>query len=743
MPPVMMNLEKELNPAQLEAVQYNEGPLLILAGAGSGKTRVITYRIACLIDHCQVQPDRILAVTFTNKAAEQMKNRVAHLLRSHRTSHPLISTFHSFCVRMLRRHIQALGYNNDFSIYDEADQLNVVKSCLKELSLDDKAYSPRSVLSRISYAKNHGISPENFYSQSYDSKSERMAVIYSHYEKRLKSSAALDFDDLLLKAVLLLSQEPTIRELLNHQYQYILVDEYQDTNRVQYQLIRLLTQAQQNLCVVGDEDQSIYGWRGADIQNILSFEQDYPTARIIKLEQNYRSTQAILDAAGAVVSHNEERKGKTLWTDKKEGELVSLFEAPDSEAEALFVIDKILDHLRRNPMDSAAVLYRTNFQSRLFEEACRRSNLKYLVVGGFSFYERAEIKDILSYLKLCSNPSDSLSFARVINTPPRGLGKSTLDTLNQEASIYGLSLWDSMIRMIESNTLSARTTKSLEDFRQLLQPSMETLTSLPLSKFVKQVIEATGYRQWLEGDGTEESRSRIENIEELINAARDAESRGETLRDFLDHAALVSDTDQLDEKARVVLLTTHSAKGLEFPLVFLVGLEEGLFPHSRSLSSQKELEEERRICYVGMTRAQKKLVLTRAKFRRFLGTGSMEPTQPSRFLREVPADLLESSSPSPDRRKTSTYEGPVVNTKEGIQQFYQQRGRQIDLATVSRGSASKGTFLSRGSTVRHPKFGVGTIVRCEGEGEDAKVTVSFPGHGLKKMVQKYAGLERV
>ena len=743
MPPVMMNLEKELNPAQLEAVQYHEGPLLILAGAGSGKTRVITYRIACLIDHCQVQPERILAVTFTNKAAEQMKNRVAHLLRSHRISHPLISTFHSFCVRMLRRHIQALGYKNDFSIYDETDQLNIVKSCLKELSLDDKAYSPRSVLSRISYAKNHGISPEDFYSQSYDSKSERMAVLYSHYEKRLKSSAALDFDDLLLKAVLLLSQEPTICELLNHQYEYILVDEYQDTNRVQYQLIRLLTQIRQNLCVVGDEDQSIYGWRGADIQNILSFEQDYPTARIIKLEQNYRSTQAILDAAGAVVSHNEERKGKTLWTDKKEGELISLFEAPDSEAEALFVIDNILDYLRRNPLDSAAVLYRTNFQSRLFEEACRRSNLKYLVVGGFSFYERAEIKDILSYLKLCSNPSDSLSFARVINTPPRGLGKSTLDALNQEASIYGLSLWESMIRSIESKILTGRATKSLEDFRKLLQPCMESLTSLPLSKFVKQVVEATGYRQWLESDDTEEARSRIENIEELINAARDAESRGETIRDFLDHAALVSDTDRLDEKARVVLLTTHSAKGLEFPLVCLVGLEEGLFPHSRSLSSQKELEEERRICYVGMTRAQKKLVLTRAKFRRFLGTGSMEPTQPSRFLREIPAELIESSSSSQDRRKTSSYDGPVINTKEGIQQFYQQRGRQIDLAAVTRGSASKGTFLSRGSTVRHPKFGVGTIVRCEGEGEDAKVTVSFPGYGLKKMVQKYAGLERV
>jgi DNA helicase-2/ATP-dependent DNA helicase PcrA len=742
MTPVMMNLEKELNSAQLEAVQYNEGPLLILAGAGSGKTRVITYRIACLIEDCRVQPEHILAVTFTNKAAEQMKNRVASLLRSHRTSRPLISTFHSFCVRMLRRHIPALGYNNDFSIYDETDQLNIVKSCLKELSLDDKAYSPRSVLSRISYAKNHGISPESLYSQAYDPKSERMAVLYSHYEKRLKNAAALDFDDLLLKAVLLLSQEPTICGLLNQQYQYILVDEYQDTNRVQYQLIRLLTQVKQNLCVVGDEDQSIYGWRGADIQNILSFEQDYPNARIIKLEQNYRSTQAILDAAGAVVSHNEERKGKTLWTNKKEGELVSFFEAPDSEAEALFVVERILDHLRRHPLDSAAVLYRTNFQSRLFEEACRRSDLKYLVVGGFSFYERAEIKDVLAYLKLCSNPSDSLSFTRVINTPPRGLGKSTLDALNQESSNRSLSLWESMNRLIESKSLSGRATKSLQDFRQMLQPFMESLASLPLSKFMKQVVEATGYTQWLESDGTEEARSRIENIEELINAARDAESRGETLRDFLDHAALVSDTDDIDEKARVVLLTTHSAKGLEFPLVFLVGLEEGLFPHSRSLSSQKELEEERRICYVGMTRAQKKLVLTRAKFRRFLGTGSMEPTQPSRFLREIPAELIESPPSSQDRRRSSTYDGPVVNSKEGIQQFYQQRGKQIDLAPLTRGASSKETFLSRGSYVRHPKFGVGTIIRCEGEGEEAKLTVSFPGHGVKKMVQKYAGLER-
>ncbi|MFN8007578.1 MAG: UvrD-helicase domain-containing protein [Terriglobia bacterium] len=739
----MTKLEKDLNPAQLEAVQYGEGPLLILAGAGSGKTRVITYRIASLIDRRKVQPDHILAVTFTNKAAEQMRNRVSSLLFSISTNQPLISTFHSFCVRVLRRYVKALGYDNNFSIYDEADQLNVVKGCIKELDLDDKAYSPRSVLSRISYAKNHALSPETVYSQAYDPKSERIAVLYDLYEKRLKTASALDFDDLLLKTVLLLNQESSIRLHLNHQYPFISIDEYQDTNRVQYQLIRLLTQAQQNLCVVGDEDQSIYGWRGADIQNILSFEQDYPNARIIKLEQNYRSTQPILDAAGAVVGNNEERKGKKLWTDKKEGDLLSLFEASDSESEALFVVERILEYQRRHPLDTAAVLYRTNFQSRLFEEVCRRNNLKYLVVGGFSFYERAEIKDLLAYLKLCLNPHDSVSFARVINVPSRGLGKSSLDALNQEASARRVSLWEAMHRLIENQTLPARALKSMEDFRKIVQTAIEGISTLPLSKLVEHVVESSGYMHWLEEEDTEESRSRVENIEELINAARDAESRGESLRDFLDHAALVSDTDDLDEKAKVVLLTTHSAKGLEFPIVFLVGLEEGLFPHSRSLSSQKELEEERRICYVGMTRAQKKLVLTRAKFRRFLGTGSLEPTQPSRFLREVPVDLIENLSALPLRKKASVYEGPVVNSKEAIQQFYQQRGRTIDLAPISKHLPSAKSSLMKGSYVRHPKFGVGTVIRCEGEGDDAKLTVSFPGYGIKKMIQKYAGLEKV
>ncbi|HKZ42488.1 MAG TPA: UvrD-helicase domain-containing protein, partial [Candidatus Hodarchaeales archaeon] len=512
-----MNIEKDLNPAQLEAVRNTEGPLLILAGAGSGKTRVITYRIAYLIDFCRVEPAHVLAVTFTNKAAEQMKNRVLSLLRSHQTGSPLISTFHSFCVRVLRRYIRALEYNNDFSIYDEADQLNTVKGCLRELGLDEKAYSPRSVLSRISYAKNHGISPEGLYAQAFDPKSERMAVLYDLYEKRLKSSSALDFDDLLLKAVLLLAQETSIREMLNHQYRYILVDEYQDTNRVQYQLIRLLTQARQNLCVVGDEDQSIYGWRGADLQNILSFEQDYPNSRIIKLEQNYRSTQAILDAAGAVVSNNEERKGKTLWTVKKEGELVSLFEAPDAESEALFVVERILLHQRVHPLDTAAVLYRTNFQSRLFEEACRRSNLRYLVVGGFSFYERAEIKDVLAYLKLCLNPSDSLGFMRVINTPPRGLGKSSLHALEQEARAHDLSMWEAMNRVIGSRSMSARIIKAFEDFREVLKEPMEKVATLPLSKLISQIVEGSGYTRWLEEDGTEEARSRMENIEELVN----------------------------------------------------------------------------------------------------------------------------------------------------------------------------------------------------------------------------------
>ncbi|MCI0628451.1 MAG: UvrD-helicase domain-containing protein [Acidobacteria bacterium] len=739
----MMHLERELNPRQLEAVRATEGPVLILAGAGSGKTRVITHRIAHLIENQNVRPESILAVTFTNKAAQQMKERVNALLRTMRTGNPLIATFHSFCVRVLRRYISAIGYGNDFTIYDDADQLSLVKSCLKELSLDEKVLQPRAALSRISHAKNHGVDPARAYQQAYDAKSERIAVVHEMYEKKLRQANALDFDDLLLKTVLLLGQHESIRRTLNEQYRYLMVDEYQDTNRAQYRLIRQLTERQQNLCVVGDEDQSIYGWRGADIQNILSFEKDYPNARIIKLEQNYRSTKNILDASGSLVSKNEARKGKTLWTERSGGDPVTLYEAPDAEAEALFVAHQILEYQRRHPSDSAAVLYRTNFQSRLFEEACRRSGIKYSVVGGFSFYERAEIKDLLSYLKLCLNPNDSVSLLRVINTPPRGIGKTSLDSLELEARPLGLSLWQALKRVIEAKSLPARALKAFADFQSLMQAFIEQSSQRPLPELVRTMIEKSGYAEWLQDEGTEEALTRLDNLKELVNAALDSESRGETLSDFLDHAALVSDTDDFNERSRVTLMSLHSAKGLEFPLVFVVGLEEGLFPHSRSLDTQQEIEEERRICYVGMTRAEKKLFLTRALFRRFLFGDSTNETERSRFLADIPATLIDDISPGLMSRRAAAYDGPTYNSRESIQQFYAQRGKQVDLAPVKKSQPGESNRFKQGIYVRHPKFGVGHIVRCEGEGDESKLTINFPGYGMKKMVQKFAGLEKV
>ena len=738
----MMHLDRELNPQQLEAVRATEGPVLILAGAGSGKTRVITYRIAHLIEHQNVRPDSILAVTFTNKAAQQMKERVNALLRT-RLGNPLIATFHSFCVRVLRRYISAIGYGNDFTIYDDADQLSLLKSCLKELGLDEKVLQPRTALSRISHAKNHGVDPAGAYQQAYDAKTEKIAVAYEMYEKKLRHANALDFDDLLLKTVLLLGQHESIRETLNAQYRFLMVDEYQDTNRTQYRLIRQLTEKQQNLCVVGDEDQSIYGWRGADIQNILSFEKDYPNARIIKLEQNYRSTKNILDASGSLVSKNEARKGKTLWTERTGGDPVTLYEAPDADAEALFVAQQIQEYQRRHPGDSAAVLYRTNFQSRLFEEACRRTNLKYTVVGGFSFYERAEIKDLLSYLKLCLNPNDSVSLLRIINTPPRGIGKTSLDSLELEARQQGISLWQALERIVEARSLPARALKAMTDFHSLIQAFVEQSRQRPLPELIRSIIERSGYQEWLESDGTEEALTRLDNLKELVNAALDAETRSETLSDFLDHAALISDTDDFNDRARVTLMSLHSAKGLEFPLVFVVGLEEGLFPHSRSLDSQEEIEEERRICYVGMTRAEKKLFLTRALSRRFLFGDSPNETEPSRFLADIPSSLIEDSSPGRLIRRAAAYDGPTYNSRESIQQFYQQRGKQVDLAPLKKYAPAETKRFKQGIYVRHPKFGVGHIVRCEGEGDESKLTINFPGYGMKKMVQKFAGLEKV
>ncbi len=736
----MLRLETQLNPEQLRAVEAIEGPLLILAGAGSGKTRVITYRIAHLIENKQVRADRILAVTFTNKAAEQMKVRVRALLRRGRGADPHISTFHSFCVRVLRPNIGPLGYGSDFSIYDQADQLTLIKSCLKELELSDQAFSPRWALSRISESKNRGRSPRELYAQAYDPKGERLSLVFDLYQKKLRQANALDFDDLLLKTVELLRSQEALRLGLNDRFAYLMVDEYQDTNRPQYELIRLLTQSRQNICVVGDEDQSIYSWRGADIQNILSFEKDYPASRVIKLEQNYRSTKTILAAAGAVVAHNRARKGKKLWTDQVAGALIGYYEAEDPEAEALFVVQQILAHQRSEGNEPVGVLYRTNFQSRYFEEACRRCGVKYSIVGGFSFYERAEIKDLLAYLNLTLNPHDRVSLLRVINTPPRGIGRVTVDALEKESRDSNLSLWEVVEQAVEKKTLPARALKALTPFCMQIRQFRSELETRPLSELIQIILDRSGYRQWLQAEDTEEARSRLENLQELVIAARDSQNRGENLREFLDHAALVSDTDDFDEDATVTLMTIHAAKGLEFPLVCLAGLEEDLFPHSRSLLNQEGLEEERRLCYVALTRARRKLLLTRAKFRRFLGGESFNRTEPSCFISEIPSDLLQKTWGAPKSVRKS-YDGPTYNDADSIRQFYRQRGKRIDLAP-RKTEIEVGRF-KQGHRVRHRTYGIGSVVRCQGEGDDCKLTVLFPRHGLKKLLVKYARLERV
>jgi len=831
-----------------------DGPVLILAGAGSGKTRVITYRIAHLVDGVGVAPDSILAVTFTNKAASEMASRVDALVGARTLAKPLISTFHSFCVRVLRKDIEALqiggkGYRKDFVIYDEADQQNVVKAAMRRLGLDDKQLTPRNVLGRISWAKNHMLDPQEVYLQSGDPNTERVAHIYEIYRQELAKSNALDFDDLLLFTQRLLKASAETREKYNRRYRHILVDEYQDTNRPQYELMRMLAGSDHNVCAVGDEDQSIYSWRGADIRNILEFEQDFPEARIIRLEQNYRSTQNILQAASAVVSHNLKRKGKNLWTDRQGGAKIGYYEAPDGENEALFAADYIARYLREAQADSdgnpprAAVLYRTNSQSRLFEEAMRRYQMKYHVVGGFSFYERAEIKDLISYLKVIHNPDDSIALQRVINTPPRGIGKNTMETLERIALETGTSLWRAIGEAIRGQLLPQRSVAALRAFKELIDDARamhvgtfrervdETATtdqaapaepeeldqqhSIDFSadmfeaddtdfspdaltreteaaadseervegfrapgdpassaELLKFLIDRTGYIKALEEEDSPEALSRIENLRELVNAAMDSRDRGETLNEFLDHAALVSDTDQYDESARITLMTLHSAKGLEFPLVFLVGMEEGLFPHSRTLLAPEDIEEERRLCYVGMTRAMDTLIISRARYRRRYGTDMPEAGVPSRFLDEVPRELVqdlgsprrqshrestdyetsthyayedEDQRPQYNRReapKRTTYSGPAYNSIDNIAEFFASRGKKFTRPKIEVPAPSGHTGFRPGQRVRHPKYGEGTVYRREGDGDSAKITVQFPRYGLKKLVEKYAQLEK-
>jgi len=874
----VVNFLDKLNPRQREAVEAVDGPVLILAGAGSGKTRVITYRIVHLIENKGIEPDSILAVTFTNKAAAEMLERVDSLLGGRTLRKPLIATFHSFCVRVLRRDIEAMkignaGFKKDFAIYDEADQQAVVKSVMRRLGLDDKQLKPSAVLGRISWAKNHMLDPQEMYLQSADPITEKIAHIFEEYRKELRKANALDFDDLLLETVRLLKSSSEVRERYQRRYQYLLIDEYQDTNRPQYELIKLLAGPRHNVCVVGDEDQSIYSWRGADIRNILEFEKDFPEARIIRLEQNYRSTRAILEAASAVVANNVKRKGKTLWTDRQGGSRIGYYEAPDGENESLFAADYISRYLKKAAEEGiesmrVAVLYRLNSQSRLIEEAMRRYQLPYQVVGGFSFYERAEIKDMISYLKLINNPQDSIALLRVINTPARGIGKATVETLERLGLETGMSLWSAMGEALERKLLPPRALAALKTFKDLIDDARammlgtfverlgESTETAEISRHgdtetrrekgseadvsfepaelgenisfdfganeepqhaapipegtageaaagqsdeggpeaiegfrapggpasipevLKFLIDRTGYIKQLEEEATPESFSRIDNLRELVNAAMDSRDRGETLAEFLDHAALVSDVDTYDPRGTVTLMTLHSAKGLEFSLVFLIGMEEGLFPHSRAFNDPDQMEEERRLCYVGMTRAMDHLVLSNARYRRRYGTDMPDATVPSRFLEEVPAQLLEElGTPRAGRRasyrdtdyaerhynyededqspvyesdrqsarppRSGGYSGPRYNSIDNIAEFFASRGKKFNRPQLPVEKPAGANSFRPGQRVKHPKYGEGIVFRREGEGENAKITVQFPRFGLKKLVEKYAHLERV
>ena len=933
------HLLEKMNPQQQDGITAVDGPVLLLAGAGSGKTRVITHRIAYLIEERGVSADAILAVTFTNKAAKEMAERVEKIIGHSSLAKPTLSTFHSFCVRVLRRDIEALqvggkGLTRTFAIYDETDQQAVVKTALKRLGIDDKSLKPRVALGRISWAKNHMIDPQEYFLASTNPMEEKIAHIFEIYKKELGKANALDFDDLLLETVRLLKTSKEVRERYNRRFRYVMIDEYQDTNKPQYELMKLLAGDHGNICVVGDEDQSIYSWRGADIKNILDFEKDFPETKTIRLEQNYRSTQMILEGASAVVAQNTQRKGKNLWTAREGGSLIGLYEAPDGENEALFIADRVQKYLRaagETELDEparCAVLYRTNSQSRLVEEALRRYSIKYHMVGGFSFYDRAEIKDILSYMKLVSNPHDSIALQRSVNSPPRGIGKTTMETLERMALTTGISTWDAIGKAIEERLLPARALQALSGFKRLIEdaramlgpgfaeklaedvgageglpidssiadvsepdadtsfafgevetgadavadtsfdtsfnfgfdfgPSEEISTiaaenagdddaahgiadsvdgamynpfapvvlkesaaqasaaarravaneekqfpslaepaafrkpgdAATLPELIKFLNDRSGYIRALEEEATPESFSRIENLKELANAAQDAQLRGETLHEFLDHAALVSDADQYSAEAKVTLMTLHAAKGLEFPLVFLAGMEEGLFPHSRTLTDPTGLEEERRLCYVGMTRAMDTLVMTRARYRRRYGNDMPEASIASRFLEEVPGRLVEDLGSPPAR---PAFSGNAYSTayprrnagggyEEGERHYsYEDESQDSNVKAAARAAvgarpttpagsldniasffAGRGgapskfarpkleiaaptgkTGLGKGARVRHPKYGEGVVFQREGDGEDAKITVQFQQHGVKKLVEKFAQLERL
>ena len=753
-----MDLLASLNPEQQEAVLQIDGALLILAGAGSGKTRVIAHRIAHLVSSGICPPDRILAVTFTNKAAEEMRTRVETLLGTD-CRQMWISTFHALCARLLRREAPHIGLSRDFVIYDSTDQLTVIKQAMRQMGVDDASVQPRLALSRISHAKNRMEGPEAFTANAaWNPKDQQIGTLYGMYLKALSDANALDFDDLLLKTVELFEQSEPVRDKYSGKFRFLMVDEYQDTNRPQYLLIQRLASRHRNLCVVGDPDQSIYKWRGADLRNILDFEHDFPEAKIVRLERNYRSTQVILDAASAVIARNRNRKEKRLYTDRAGGAKVLYYRAGDDLDEAEFIARRCRDALHDDVENTVAILYRTNAQSRTLEDALRRSGTDYKIIGGVRFYERKEIKDILAYLKLVLNPHDSVSLRRIINVPARGIGKGVLESLDAidvgEAAdtdspslLAGLqpvvtanSLWARLIHAVEHRMLAPRATTSLAAFRDLIVGMAAMAPRDPVSIALGKVIDQSGYLQDLREERTEEAESRIENLMELVSAAREYESRNPepSLAGFVDQLSLLSDADEEagSRGARVLMMTLHSAKGLEFPIVIMAGLEEGLFPHSRSSDDQAELEEERRLCYVGITRAQRRLVLTSAARRRVFG--DYQASDPSRFIDEIPRELIEEIP--------TTFVSPYQSS---FSQFranpYGRGGRRVreeqPAYAYEDEDQSVPAGLRPGVRVRHPKFGEGTVVSIEPLDDDTKLVVRFSSVGQKTLRAKFAKLE--
>lgn len=735
-----------LNPQQAEAVINTEGPMLIMAGAGSGKTKVLTCRVANLLQK-GVRPYRILAITFTNKAAAEMRERVNNM-SGPAAKDVWLFTFHAFCARFLRMEIDKLpGYGGNFAIYDTADSQNLIKQILKEMNLDDKRFQPSGILSRISNAKNALQDAAAFARQAGDFYEQKVADIYSRYEQKLQLNNALDFDDLLMLSIKLLQENKEVREKYQDRFDYLLVDEYQDTNHAQYLLTKFLAAKHRNICVVGDADQSIYGWRGADIQNILDFEKDYPDAKVIKLEQNYRSTQIILDAANAVIENNTGRKPKNLWTENKSGADIIYFQAVDERDEARFVIEQLqnLQRTENKKLGDMAILYRTNTQSRIFEEMLIKSGISYNMVGGLKFYERKEIKDIIAYLRAIFNPADSLSLLRIINVPKRGIGDASLAKIQAYAAANNVSLFEAVSNAAAIDGLSSRFVSKLDDLAGIIFELMNLAGEAPVEDLIDRVLRDTGYLEELENERTPQAQSRIDNLHELISVAQEfaASEEENNLENFLAHVALVSDIDdtELGEDA-ITLMTLHSSKGLEFPVVFLVGMEEGLFPHARTLMDETEIEEERRLCYVGITRAKEKLFLSSTKMRTIYGNTVTYP--PSRFLQEIPARLVKTI-------KRQERFSALENFKQ-VSEKYSARP-QKPASTFNPHSfmpqkpaaaaGGTGTRFNTGDRVSHSKWGEGMVVSVKDSPDGQEVKVAFAGAGVRSLLTKYAVLKKL